>query len=243
LFSQKLFDEKSVKLLVMGGNPENSFNLFRAVSAKDTLFNILIKDAVWSLSSTGFPLAYTVRNAFDNSVFMVVQYGEFVARKCIIKPTNEISIQPGEINQLCAAPTGGDREFGGDPNVAFSLKLSFEGHNLFGEIHCDWKERGGDGTSASYFGRHLIASIGQDSTILSIESPKELSGLPTDSRTQGYNPTSFGFDVNSSPVRSVSILGDTEDDDDPWPGPCGTNHSQVTSIKFYPIKVNAIKTK
>lgn len=130
-----------------------------------------------------------------------------------------------------------------DPNVNFSLKLSFEGHNIFVEIKCDWKERGGNGTSATYFGKHLIASIIQDSTILSIETPNELTTLPYDSRTKGHNPTAFDFDAQTSPVRSVTILGDTPDDDDPWPGPCGNNHSQVTSIKFFPIKITAVKTK
>lgn len=239
MFSNKFFSDKSVKILVKGGNADNSYEVWKAVSNKEEIFDILAKDAQWSLDNLGVPLAYQVRNTSDNSNFYLSQTGTYKARTCTIKSQNDTIINVSPIERLCAWHVGGnDRNFGDNPDVNFSIKLEADKNIVRCKIEGFMKEPGGDGTAGSIIVSRNIIELPNDYTIIQITSPSEMTQPTVRLGNKGQN--AFPFDAQRFPVSLVSIIGDSDDnnDDDLFPGACGDDiHAQIRKIIFNPISI------
>lgn len=238
----KLLNENSIKILAIGGNPENPYYLFKALADKKTLHDILIKDAIWSLKNQGVPLAYTVRHCSNGSIFTLTQYGEFVARKCEMKSSNEMTINPPNLNNLCPDHIGGDREFDGKgPRTSFRIKIFNIENDIVANVFCDWIETESDYTHGVFNKNIVIAHIPDNLQILEITSSKETSWDYTDNN--GHTSEGNTFQDSMSPIKSISIMGDTGDDDD-LSFNCGLfMNTGIKEIQFYPIKILTRKIK
>tara|TARA_R110002096_G_scaffold426224_1_gene635701 strand:+ start:2444 stop:4018 length:1575 start_codon:yes stop_codon:yes gene_type:complete len=238
MFSNKFFSDKSVKILVKGGNADNTYKFWKAVSNKEEIIDILAKDAQWSLDNLGVPLAYQVRNTSDNSNFYISQTGTYKARMCTIKSQNDTTINVNPIERLCAWHVGGnDRNFGDNPDVNFSIKLEPDENIVRCKIEVFMKEPGGDGTAGSVIVSRNVIELPEDYTIIKITSPIEITQPTIRLKNKGQNP--FPFDTRY-PVSLVSIIGDSDDnnDDDLFPGACGDDiHAQIRNIVFNPISI------
>ena len=240
--SQKLIADKSIKLLIIGGNPNNPYDIFKAVADKDSLYQILKRDAVWSMQNLGVPLSYTVRHCYDASVFTLAQYGEFVARKCDIKPKGEFILNVPDLTRLCPDHIGGDRDFNGHgPITNFKVSIFSDGNSIYAKVFCDWVETQSDYTHGVFNRDILIGHIPDDLKVLEILSPKEINWNYTDNNGHEAEGNSFNEDV--SPIKYVSIMGDTGDDDD-LSFNCGIfMNTGILRIQFYPIKLQTRKIK
>jgi hypothetical protein len=236
--NDKYFRDNSIKVLIMGGNPNNAFKIFRAVSTRDSLFSALSGDAVWSLSNLGAPLAYTVNNTSDGSVFLVAQSGDYIARKCKIKAKNEYLIDNAFLQNLCPNIYGGDdREFDGDPHFSCDIELFPQGNKVYARINAHWQEH--DGNTAGDISNRVVevGSIPDSLEILDITTPKKL--IHPDQRTNGYGATPYHMDVNSSPIEGLWVIGDSRESDDMFPSECGDDvHTKIKKITFFPIRVS-----
>ena len=234
--------ENSVKVMIRGGNPKNGYDLFTAVSKAEPFFDILKKDAICSKDNPGKELSFSFRNASTGDMFNISQAGEYVARKCEIKVENDttIIIPPGIIQHQCAVQVGGgDRNFPNDPNAQFNLKLYFEGNTVYSDISVRFEENGGDNTAGSVtLYRYPICSLSIDKEITEIKI-FTTSVIPNQAlKNKGLN--GFSFDESSSAVSSVSLIGDSDNNnnDDLFPGPCvDDKHAQIRQIDFFPIKL------
>lgn len=238
IFSNKFFSDKSVKIMVKGGNSSNSYNIFKAVSNKQQIFEILAKDAQWSLNNLGIPLAYQVRNTSDNSSFYISQTGKYKARMCTVKSQNDTVININPIERLCAWHVGGnDRNFGDNPNVNFSIKLEADKNIIYCKLQAYLCEPGGDGTAGSVITSTKIIELPDDYSIVEIYTPTNLIQPITRLGNKGLNSFNYA-NSESYPVSQVTVVGDSDDnnDDDLFPGACVDNHAQIRSIKFYPIR-------
>lgn len=240
--SKKLIEDKSIKLLVIGGNPNNPYDIFKAVADKDSLYHILKRDAVWSIQNLGVPLSYTVKHCYDASVFTLTQYGEFVARKCEIKPKGEFILNAPDLTRLCPDHIGGDREFNGNgPITSFKVSIFNNGNDIYAKVFCDWVETKSDYTHGIFNRDILIGHIPDDLKVLEILSPKEINWNYTDNN--GHEAEGNTFNENVSPIRYASIMGDTDDDDD-LSFNCGIfMNTGILRIQFYPIKLQTRKIK
>lgn len=246
IINDKFLSENSVKVMINGGNPNNGYEIFKAVSKADQVFDLLGKDAICSKDNPGQELAFSFRNASNGSMYYVSQSGQYVARKCETKTENDttIIIPTGFIQHKCARHVAGkDRNFGGNPNVQFNLNLSFEGNTVYADISALFEENGGDGTAGRIdLYRYPICSISEDKDIIEIKS-KTSTTVPKQT-LQNQGATSFPFDQSISPVSAVSLIGDSSNNnnDDLFPGPCDNeNHCQIRQIDFYPIKITFTK--
>jgi len=172
--TKKLLQENSIKILAIGGNPENPYYLAHAVSDQKALYDILKKDAVWTLNNQGVPLGYTVRHCADGSIFTLTQYGEYVARTCETKPYNELVSTPTDLVNLCPSHIGGDREFSGNgPITRFKIKLSHRGNEIIANVFCEWEETKGNKTKGVYHRDHVLNRIPSEYRIIEITSPMD----------------------------------------------------------------------
>lgn len=239
MFSEKFFSDKSIKILVKGGNADNTYNVWKAVSNKKEIFDILAKDAQWSLNNLGVPLAYQVRNTSDNSNFYISQTGTYKARICTLKSQNDTTINVSPFERLCAFHVGGDdRNFGDNPDANFSIKLEADKNIVRCKIEGFMKEPGGDGTAGSIIVSRNIIELPDDFTIIQITSPSEMTQPTVRLGNKGQNP--FTFDAQRYPVSLVSIIGDSNgnNDDDLYPGECVDDiHAQIRTIVFNPISI------
>ncbi|GAA3984548.1 thiol-activated cytolysin family protein [Hymenobacter antarcticus] len=238
---EKLFDEKSVNILAMGGNPNAPFEILRAVARKASLHDILINGAIWGPNDQGVPLAYTLKHCTDGSIFTLVQSGKYTSRTCTMKQTEEYSLELSDIVKLCATPDGGeDREFDGEgPDLDFRLDIFNEGNNVYANISCNWTQSENGNTHCSvYKNRVLIGKVPDNYAVLDIKSTKVASYK---GKLKGHGSHAIERNIMSEPtgpVRILSIIGDTPDDDDPWVGDCGSEHTQIQKISFFPIIVS-----
>lgn len=240
IFSDKFFTDKSVKVMVKGGNAENAYKIFKAVSNKQELFDILAEDAQWSLNNLGVPLAYQVSNTSDNSSFYISQTGTYKARMCTIKSQNDTIVNASTIERLCAWHVGGnDRNFGDNPDVYFSIKLEPDKNIINCKIQAFMKEPGGDGTAGSVIVTKKIVELPEDYTIIQITTPTEVTQPTIRLGNKGQTPFPFP-DAQRYPVSLVTIIGDSDgnNNDDLFPGACGADiHCQIRSIVFHPISI------
>lgn len=241
IFTEKFFSDKSIKVLVKGGNAENTFKIFKVVANKGEIADILEKDAIWSLNNLGVPLAYQIRNSNDNSNFWLAQAGEYKARMCTVKTQNDTTIQPTSITNLCLVHSGGqDRNFGGNPMARFSLTLNVD-DNHRNIINCRIEsfmiENGGDRTAGSYSENRPIIVLPDDFEVTELISPNTMIQPDLQLGSAGFNP--FIGDPRQYPVSKVVLIGDSSNNNDDDLCPCGcteNNHAQINLIDFYPIK-------
>lgn len=238
IFSDKFFSNKSVKVIVKGGNSENTYKVFKAVSTKQELFDILAQDAQWSLDNLGVPLAYQVRNTSDNSGFYISQTGTFKARICTIKSQNDTTVNVNPLERLCAQHVGGDdRNFGENPDVGFSVTLQPDNNVIWCKVQAFMKEPGGDGTAGNIIVTKKIIELPEDYTILQITTPTEIIQPSVRLGNKGPNPFPFS-DAQRYPISLVTIIGDSDGnhDDDLFPGACVDDiHAQIRAVFFHPI--------
>jgi hypothetical protein len=240
IFSDKFFTDKSVKVMVKGGNSDNAYKVFKAVSTKQELYDILAKDAQWSLDNLGVPLAYQLRNTSDNTNFYISQTGTFKARMCTVKSQNDTIVNVNPIERLCAWHVGGnDRNFGDNPDVDFSIKLEPDKNIIWCKIQGFMKEPGGDGTAGSIIVSRKIIELPEDYTIIQISTPRDLVQPTVRLGNKGQTPFQFP-DAQRYPVSLVTVIGDSDgnNNDDLFPGACGDDiHAQIRSIIFHPISI------
>lgn len=236
---QKLIDEKSIKLFVMGGNPKTGFKAFEAINDKQTLSDVLTRDAIWSDTTEGAPLAYTLRHCSDNSIFSVIQSGEYVARTCTIKSKSEMTFDNIRLENLCPDPrnnSGDDRDFDGDVSVTFSAEVFNKGNQIFCHATCTFQEIDGE-TAGKYDDTKLIATVPDNFIVDEITSQTVIHPFSFTIKKNGQASPAFG-DRNSSPISTAVFTGDTPDDDDLSFDCNAFMHTGINSILFHPIKIN-----
>ena len=240
LFSDNFFSDKDVKVLVKGGDASNAYKVFKAVSTKTELFDALEKDAHWSMSNLGVPLSYQVKNTTDNSNFYVSQAGDYKARICKIKDQHDSIINIDPIGPYCLWQTGGtDRNFGENPNseAIITLKLDPNNKNIIRAlIEVRMKEPGGDVTSGAYLNNLAVITLPEDYEITEITSATTFAKPSSQMKSQ--REENNGVD-GATPIQSIVLIGDSpgdsNNDDDLFPGACMPNHAQIESIRFYPV--------
>ncbi|MCC6289831.1 MAG: thiol-activated cytolysin family protein [Chitinophagaceae bacterium] len=227
----KLMEEKSIKILAIGGSSGTAFEI---MANKDQLFALLKKDANWSFNSQALPLSYTLKNAADNSIFNLVQNGEYTARFCELRPKSIYTIPRFEIGEKYPQRIiAGDKDFQGHgPDVLLKISLSFEGNSVYADVYCDWKEDQNDWTEGDYHEKILIKTLPPEYKILDIISKKDFEYKYHDENEQ---PDGKSFTNDTEFVESVSIMGDVQGDDLVIGG------ARILGIVFYPILLDVRK--
>ncbi|MBK9417149.1 MAG: thiol-activated cytolysin family protein [Flavobacteriales bacterium] len=245
LFSENLFSDKSVKVLVKGGNAKNAFDIFRAVSNRQEIDSILSQDAQWSLNNLGVPLSFEVRNTKDNSLFYMAQAGKYRSRICTLKNLNDSIFNPASIQHICYNHVAGrDRNFGGNPDVGFSITIEPERNIVWCVVQSFCKETGGDGTAGSINARFKLIELPVDYTVIQINTPTSLNQPSVGLGNKG--PNAFNYSRNEHPVSIVSVIGDSDgnNNDDLFPGGCSDDrHASIQKIEFSPLSFSYTRTK
>lgn len=254
-FESNILKDNSVRILAIGGNPANPYQIFATISEGKDFHEFLVRDSIWSLKNQGAMIAYTVRHCSDPSVFKLTQYGEFEARSCVIKPKGEFPIASVTLANLCPSWFSGDREFKGHgPMTTFDVKLSHKGNDIFANFDCTWQEGRpdkdkagkindqGDKTAGYYKNSILIARIPDSLSLLNILSPTKMEPwVYTDEN--GHEIEGSTFDNKNSPVQSVTIMGDTDSDNDLSSDCNSYMNTGILNVKFYPIIAEVRKSK
>lgn len=244
LFSTEFFTNKSVKVMVKGGDADNAYRVFKAVTKKEDLFNILDSSAHWSMNSLGVPLSYQVKNTSDNSNFYVSQAGNYKARICTVKTQNDTTANVPLFTSMCLWHSGGgDRNFGGDPFANFNINLFVDPNNrniIRAKIEVRMEEDGGDHTSGTYLENKAIITLPDNYEVTEITSPTTMLQPTVKLPSQRKE---FPGDQKQYPVQSIVLIGDSPDnnDDDLFPGACSPNHAAIESLQFYPVSFRFTK--
>jgi hypothetical protein len=244
IINDKFLTENTLKVLIMGGDPDDSFRIFRSVNNRDSLYAAISRGAKWSLQNLGVPLAYTLNKTSDGSIFNVGQTSTYIARKCEVKPTNEWVLKSPEVLNICPGPNygGDDREFAGDLHFTATINVTAEGNSIFAVINANWQEDDGNtsGTTVNY--KMLLGVVPDSLEILDITSAKSFS--QGDIRIPGYGPYNVPMTLGpgSSCVQALFVVGDSPNEDDMYPGECADDiHTKIKRIVFFPIKLNCTR--
>lgn len=233
----------NVGVLIMGGAADDGFKVFTSVSNMDSLYKAISKGATWSLKNQGTPLAYTLKKTSNGETFSINLTGKYVARKCVIKPTNEFVISGIVLGRYCPSVFGGkDREFAGDPNFTSSVRIFAEGNKIKAEIYGLWTENDGNTSGAIPHFIEEIGSVPDSLDVLDINSYKTFNYPST--TIPGYGPYLLPLNGNetNSCVRSMSVIGDSAESDDMFPN-CIDDavHTKIQRIEFFPIRLSVTK--
>jgi hypothetical protein len=247
ILSNQFFSNKSVKILVKGGDARSAYRIFKAVSKKEEIYDVLAKDAHWSMKSLGVPLAFEAKNVADASTYYIAQTGTYKARICEIKTENDTVATPVSLHRLCYGHVGGpNRNFGNNPFTSFQILIKVDDtrRNIINaEISSMVEENGGDGTAGSYLKKIPVITLPETYTVTDIISSTKI--IQPRILLEHKGPTPFKYDDSEQyPVSLVSIIGDSDgnNDDDLFPGACNDDiHAQIRTIDFHPIKFRFTK--
>lgn len=223
---QKLVQEKSIKIAIMGGSAVIAAELITDINQ---LENFLEQGANFSKDSPGVPLAYTLRFIEDNTAADLRLYDEFTLRECLANSA-EVAI-PARLF-LCPDHVGGDNEFNGNGPIT-QTKAAVELRNNDKEV---WltvtfhaREDGGDLTEAYSAWEWKIFTDPLGRTI-AIESDNFTQYAHTDDSDDLHESAIF---ANTELIKKIEIMGDTSGSD---LGFCGIDNTYL-SLYFHPLRV------
>lgn len=224
---EKLVNEKSIKVAVMGGSAEDATKLINNI---DELSEFLNRGANYNQNNPGVPLGYTMRFVGDNSIADLRQYGEFTIRECVPNSA-EVAI-PDQLF-LCPDHVGGDNEFNGnDPFIKtkVQVEVSLDKKSVLLKVTFHAKENGGDFTEAYKQWEWKIFTDPLGRNIHSIDSDNFFEHETVDASDLLYEDKTMPV---TELVRKIEIMGDTAGPD---LGNCGPDFTFL-SLYFNPLKV------
>ena len=222
----KLLDDRSIKVAVMGGAADSGIKLIESIEQ----FNEFLHDgANFSSQSPGVPLSYTLRFVANNDIAKLQLYDEFQITECF---PNTAEIEVPDLTFLYPKHINGDGEFNSNgPNVEVKVWLKPNNSNkeLWLYTTFSLKEIGGDSTEGLGGWEKLVYVAPGNRKIHSVvtDNYSEWIFEDTDDALNTLNLSEEDI------VRKIEVMGDTAGDD---LGGTDANHSFL-SVYFNPINI------